>query len=143
MKKLVLWCSILFIIATMPGCAFSDSQEPTEKPPGMRRIKEESYFVDYEIDGDIIRFRYALCFENSLDDDLSVSIWTASFKKSETKGWLKNDGPIVGYVDNYERSYTIRSGEKVTVIFVFEGEYLGGPVNEELSFPYISTVLYE
>lgn len=60
----------------------------------------------------------------------------AKFKRSELRGWVKYSDSFLGLDDNGEYKYQIIGpGEKVDVVYVFEGEYLGGTANEKLSFP--------
>ena len=95
---------------------------------------EKSHFVDYEINGDRIKFRYSIHFVNCSGEDEEVSI-SAIFKSNELKGWIKVDSNI-GYDKNGEmlRS-TIKANSSADIVFTFEGEYLGGEVNTNLSFP--------
>ncbi len=112
-----------------------DTPEQNDNSNTLHWIAEESYFVDYEIIGDTVKFRYSICFENNSDEDDTISI-LAKFKKSELKDWIKADEFIFGCDETGERLYEeIKKGEKKNVVFVFEGEYLGGEVNTNLSFP--------
>ncbi len=112
-----------------------DKPEQTDENNTLRWIAEESCFVDYEIVEDTVKFRYSICFENNSDEDDTISI-LAKFKKSELKDWIKADEFIFGCDETGERLHEkIKQGEKKNVVFVFEGEYLGGEVNTNLSFP--------
>ena len=98
-------------------------------------VPEKSHFVDYEIDGDRIKFRYSIHFVNSFNDDMQVSL-SAKFNSKELKGWLKNESFFKGCDQNGEMLCAIvKADSSADVIFTFEGEYLGGEVNENLSFP--------
>ncbi len=98
-------------------------------------VHEKSHFVDYEINGDRIKFRYSIHFVNSSNDDMQVSL-SAKFKSKELKGWLKKESFFKGCDQNGEMLYAIiKANDKADVIFSFEGEYLGGEVNKNLSFP--------
>ena len=49
---------------------------------------------------------------------------------------MKNEKFLTGLgEDGKLKKEKIGSGEKINVIFVFEGKYLGGKVNENISFP--------
>ena len=96
---------------------------------------EKSHFADYEINGDRIKFRYSIHFVNSSNDDMPVSL-SAKFNSKELKGWLKNESFFKGCDQNGEMLYAIvKADSPADVIFTFEGEYLGGEINENLSFP--------
>ena len=95
---------------------------------------EKSHFVDYEINGERIKFRYSINFVNCSGEDEELSI-SAAFKPNELKGWIKMDSNI-GYDQNGEMlSAAIKANSSADVVFTFEGEYLGGEVNTNLSFP--------
>ena len=102
----------------------------------LRMIPEESFFVDYDIvNENTVKFRYSICFANDSEIDTNVSI-QATFNSDELKGWVKKEHLFIGMDNNGKMlSETVKHGEKVNIVFVFEGEYLGGSVNENLSFP--------
>ena len=92
-------------------------------------------FVDYEIIDEKIRFGYSICFVNDSENSHKVSL-SAKFNSEELRGWLKNNGFFLGCNENGEiLSEEILPETKKNIIFYFEGEYLGGNVNNELSFP--------
>lgn len=98
-------------------------------------IPEESYFVDYEINGNKIKFQYSICFENK-DDEETEFMLSAKFKKSELEGWIKYEKFFDGMDENGESSYRkIPPHTKMNMSFYFEGDYLGGEVNTHISFP--------
>lgn len=98
-------------------------------------LQDESGFVDYEISGDVVRFRYSICFVNETTADTGIKL-SAKFSGKELSDWLENEDYFEGLDDHGEWSYqTIKAGEKAQLIYTFEGKYLGGDVNEELSFP--------
>lgn len=133
--------SLLSIVLVLPlcfgtGCTFHPQNK---EPESLRWIEEESYFVDYEItDSGLIKFRYSICYQNFFDRDVEIAI-TVDFKKRDLKGWakeLESHEGFVGCDENGERLYSIiKTGEKRNVVYTFEGEYLGGSVNTNLSFP--------
>lgn len=66
---------------------------------------------------------------------MQVSL-SAKFKSKELKGWLKNESYFMGCEQNVEMLYaTVKANNSADVVFTFEGEYLGGEVNKNLSFP--------
>ncbi|MBO5797317.1 MAG: hypothetical protein J6R77_03105 [Clostridia bacterium] len=133
MKTISLLLTLVIMLGLLAGC--STVKEP-DTDNTLHWVSEESFFVDYEItDNDIVKFRYSICFVNNSAYDLTVSL-SARFSEKDLKGWLKYEDFFWGYDENHSPFYTeIKSGEKANVVFVFEGEYLGGSVNEKLSFP--------
>ena len=127
-------CALLAVVlVTMCGC------HTNSEPSKLRIVKEESYFAGYEIKGDRVIFSYSICFANDYEEDFDI-LFSARFKKSELKGWFERDekdtsfisgSPVIGEWKNF----IIKSGEKKNVLLYFEGQYLGGEVNENLSFP--------
>ena len=98
-------------------------------------LSKESKFVGYEISGDIVKFRYSICFVNNSQYTANISL-SAKFKSSELKGWMKSEKFLTGLgEDGKLKKEKIEPGEKINVIFVFEGKYLGGKVNENISSP--------
>ena len=100
-------------------------------------IRNESYFVDYTIKGDKIQFRYSFCFQNLSDYDMILYAFSATFRKRDLKGWLKYEKGIEGVLDNGEDKVLLPTGQKMNVVLVFEGEYLGGEVNEDVFIKHI------
>lgn len=98
-------------------------------------IPEESHFVDYEIHENRIKFQYTICFNNNSNEAVDISI-TAKFNKSDLNNWIKYEDFFIGEDKNGKVKYgTILPKEKRNISYYFEGEYLGGSVNEQLSFP--------
>jgi len=98
-------------------------------------LPKESKFVNYEISGDKVKFRYSICFVNNSKNTANISL-SAKFKASELNGWMKNEKFFTGLGEDGElKKGKIEPGEKINFIFVFEGKYLGGKVNENISFP--------
>lgn len=96
-------------------------------------VKEECHFVDYIIKDDTIIFRYSFCFDNQSRHDIIISSFTASFAPKELEGWVAYNDFFFGKTDQPE--ILIHDGEKAIVTISFEGDYLGGEVNEDLSCP--------
>lgn len=123
------------MLILLSGCLMMTDHADDGDPNTLRWIPEESRFLDYEITENRIRFKYSICFENGFDTDEMISL-SAKFARKELKGWLKYESFFEGCDETGNRAYyLIKSGEKVNLVFVFEGEYLGGSVNENLSFP--------
>ena len=99
-------------------------------------IPEESYFVDYKINNDIVTFRYSICFYNDTEDPIEISLG-AKFKSAELKGWFNcEDNFLEGLGEDGEHKYEVlNSKEKKNIIFCFKGDYLGEKVNTNISFP--------
>ena len=99
-----------------------------------RWVPEESYLIDYEITPENkIKLRCSIRFVNEWDEDCAVDLQIQFFAK-ETRGWMKNEA-LFGEEENAQTLYPIiKAGETRDVVMIFEGEYLGGPVNEDLSF---------
>lgn len=97
---------------------------------------EESHFVDYKItDENTVKFRYSIRFVNNSEEDTTTAV-TAIFNSKELEGWLDQGNGLTGCDENGEMLYTeIKAGEQADVVYVFEGKYLGGDVNQNLSFP--------
>jgi len=124
---------LVFMVVTICGC------NANSEPSKFRIIEEESFFAGYEIKGDRVIFSYSICFANDYEDDIHVEL-DARFKKSELKGWFERDDKddfIAGttVIGEWGEGDIIKGGEKKNVLFYFEGKYLGGEVNENLSFP--------
>lgn len=143
MKKLLLIVlsilialSLVFVAWTIWTIVSSGLENNDDQGYSLRWLKEESYFVDYEItSANTIKFRYSICLVNDTEDDITVSL-SAKFEKNELKGWVEQDDFFLGCDENGNWLYQeIKGGEKKNVIFVFEGKYLGGDPNENLSFP--------
>ena len=134
-RKLVRYMYICLVMLLFTGC--SSKHEQVGKN-GFAWNREESYFIDYSLSENIIKFRYALCFENNTEDDITLSYLNAAFPKSELRGWLRYQKYYPGTLENGDFEITIQAGEKVSIIYVFSGEYLGGSVPDDLSLPDIT-----
>ena len=126
-------CCLLLVLVLMILCASCDFAPQESK---FYWIPEESFFVDYEItENKTVRFRYSIALVNDYDASVTASV-SAKFKENETSGWLKETDFLMGRNEEGTWYYVpFEAGEKKNVIFVFEGSYAGGQVNENLSFP--------
>lgn len=135
MKKQWFTMIIIASILAILYCCTDGRHTSNEKGNTLYWIPEESYFESYEIVNNTISFHYSICFVNNTPYDTTISL-RAKFKQQDIKGWLKQEDYYPGCDKNGERLYqTIKAGEKVNISYQFTGEYLGGTVNENLSFP--------
>lgn len=131
MKRIIFF---VLIFACLFLCACGN-QETQNSANGLDWLQEESYFVDYMIDGDVVRFRYLFTFENTYHRDMIISFPQVTFSRKELKGWLEYKDPYIGVNEDGTTDNYIPAGEKVSIILTFEGNYLGGEVNTALSVP--------
>ncbi len=98
-------------------------------------VPEKSYFIDCEItDKNTARIRYSIHFVNKSEHDMKISL-SAKFSKKEIHGCIKYEF-LEGCNETGERLYEeIKSGESVDIMYVFEGEFLGSNIVNNLSFP--------
>lgn len=129
-------CSILLFFAVGFGlCTLFRPLEEIDYSNSFHWIPDESYYAGYDIVDDRVIFRYCICYANNGQDDIEIKI-SAKFSAGELKGWIQDDGFFEGRDEAGEWDYrTIKSGEKVWETYWFEGIYLGGTVNTDLSFP--------
>lgn len=136
--KIYAFC--LFVVISIVSALCSCSNRSEQK--GCYPVEEQSYFDGYEITNDKVKFRYSIHFVNELDSSCDIAIY-AIFDKSELSDWVKNND-----VDSEENQFeglkkdcsdrltvNLKAHESIDIIFTFEGKYLGGKVNENLSFP--------
>lgn len=108
------------------------SSESSEEP-SFEFLPEESYMEGYELtDHGTVKIRYSICFINNTESDITVGP-AVRFRKRELRGWMENR-LLHGYDENGEY-IKVKANRKENITVIFEGEYLGGPVNENLSFP--------
>lgn len=136
MKRKLVICMIIVVsnILILTSCNFDSfglSETKGDTESGFW-IRNESYFVDYAIEGDRIQFRYSFCFQNLSDYDLILYSIGARFRKRDLKDWLKYEKRFDGVPDNSDHEIHLKSGQKMNVVLVFEGEYLGGEVNKDI-----------
>ncbi len=132
MKKCsLLVISILFIFLLICGCSAIENDDSV-----LTWNTEKSGFSEYYIKNNKVYFDYKICFENHLEENLTISV-CAIFKSKELKGWIKESDLSNIAVDENENiaRYSIPAKSEKTVTLKFVGEYLGGTVNENLSFP--------
>lgn len=126
---------LLIILVIGALCLSAQRTKEDDVSNSLHWLPDESHFVDYCIDGDSVIFRYSICFVNNSEHDTGVKI-SAKFSTKELEGWVRDDGFFEGCSENGEWEYqNIKSGEKKNFVFSFKGKYLGGVVNQNLSFP--------
>ena len=131
MKRSFSLLLIVSLAVLLCGCHFR-SVEPDS---AFYWLPEESGFVDYEIDGDCVSFRYRICFVNETEQDRSIKL-SAAFSPKELAGWVESKDYFDGLNNRGQWEYqTVRRLSKNQLIYTFEGKYLGGEVNTKLSFP--------
>lgn len=131
MKRYLSILLLFSFAALLWGCHFTASDPDSS----LYWLPEESGFVDYEIDGDCVRFRYRICFVNEDQQDINVKL-SAAFSGNELTGWVENKEYFDGLDDEGQWSYrTVKASGKTELVYTFEGIYLGGEVNTKLSFP--------
>lgn len=131
MKKYLSILLLFSFAALLWGCHFTAS-DPNSS---LYWLPEGSGFVDYEIDGDCVRFRYRICFVNEDQQDINIKI-SAAFSGNELTGWVESKEYFDGLDDEGQWSYrTVKASGKTELVYTFEGRCLGGDVNTELSFP--------
>lgn len=131
MKRVVSLLLLFCLSVSLWGCDFRSPEQESS----FYWLPEESGFVDYEIDGDCVRFRYRICFVNETKQDVSIKV-SAAFSPKELAGWVESKDYFDGLNNRGDWTYqTVGSFCKNQLIYTFEGKYLGGEVNTELSFP--------
>ena len=127
MKRIscILTVTVLMVFLFLTGCDFYKDQ-----PSEFYWIPEESYFAGYEIVDDKVVFAYSICFVNDGEEDYAVNV-SAKFKRSELSKWVEYKDFFLGSAEDE----TVKAGTKKNITYYYEGKYLGGEVNTELSFP--------
>lgn len=132
MYRRMLLCEVVaFVLLVITSCS-STMISSEECLGGLSLVEEECRIIDYTIDGDTIRFRYMLRFENRSRYDCKVGEFDAEFQEDDMTGWLKpREVNFVGY-ETKDKYQTIRAGDTTDLIVTYEGTYLGGEVNMNL-----------
>lgn len=128
---IVLTCYLMICV----GVSLFSSPDDVESG-GLTWDTNECKMLDYHISGDRIQIRYSVrMVNNNKDEDLEVSYFGLYFDRKDVSGWLKYERSYDCFLESGQTSVVIPSGEYVDVILLFEGEYLHGKVNENLSAP--------
>ncbi len=135
-RKVLSLIIVLAFIFAFGGCsAFGGGKNDT---PVFTWNEYKSGFVDYEIKGERVYFNYEICFTNHSEEDIIISV-AAIFKRKELKGWVKQEELSNGFWSEDENGdiaqYRIPAKTEKSVVLNFDGQYLGGEVNTNLSFP--------
>lgn len=128
MKKIRI-IRLLLICIFLCAC---NSPETVDSPNGLNWIPEESYFVDYSIEGDRVKFRYLFTYENTTDVDMIIKYPRVTFMRKGLRGWLEYQNGYSGTNEDGTTKIYSSAGEKVSFVLTFEGEYLGGDVNTKI-----------
>ena len=112
------------------------SQADTVPTGALRWIREKSSCTDISIQNDRVVLAYSLHFENTTVDDYWVCYPQASFRRIELLGWMEYDN-FSGYGKTGESTFLVPANDAVDIVVSFEGNYLGGPVNDNISLPSI------
>ena len=133
----------IVIFFSLASHIWDSVKKPEGKEPSITFVQEESFFVDYRIiDDSIVEFKYSLCLRNNDYRDIRVRL-SAKFNEKELDGWVECQDYFKGYDEDGDLAYRlVESQEKVNLIYIFRGKYLGGSVNEQLSFPVDITLLF-
>ena len=136
MKRKVFLATVCFLVITFVlmfiGCTHKDA-ESTSSNEGFFWDQDESELVDVKIVDDEVYLYYSLCFDNRNDDcSVQVSSVTGSFSKFDCKGWLKHQKAFVAETEDGQNGLLIPPKTKTSVVFVFQGEYLGGEIKEDM-----------
>ena len=126
---------LLWFISSCASSIISYISNREDSSSGLRYIAEECRLIDYEISGDKIKFRYEMCWQSDSEYDLKLWQFAVKFQEKDTTGWLENEGFLFGELDMENDYCIIHSGDTIYVTLVFEGTYLGGTVNTDLSEP--------
>lgn len=133
MKKLIAFVLLILSLSVLTwGCGTHDT---SHDDASIHWIPEESGFVDFEVSGDYVKFRYRICFVNETREDIGIKL-TATFDPDELAGWIEYKDFYDGLNDQGKWDYqTVNASGKTELVFTFQGKYLGGSINNSLSFP--------
>ena len=138
MKKIIYFATMCIIILLIVAGHFSFGNiAVSEKNENEFWVREESYLLNYTIQDNSIQLRYSFCFQNQTGYDLRLNGFVVDLRKRDLKGWLKYEDSYDGVLENGEDDILILSGERINVILVIEGEYLGGDVNTNFRINHI------
>lgn len=126
---------LLWFILSCTSSIISYMGNREDFSPGLRYIDDKCRLIDYEVTGDIVRFRYEMCWHSDSEYDLKLWQFAVKFRDEDTAGWLDNEGFLFGKLEAEDDYCIIQSGDTIYVTLLFEGTYLGGSVNTNLSEP--------
>lgn len=113
-----------------------DSPTGTVPVGTLHWVRDQSYCLDISVQHDRVYLTYSFHFENTSDNDYWVCYPQAKFSRIELFGWMEYDN-FSGYGENGEKTFLVPANDDVDIIVTFEGNYLGGRVNDKISTPSI------
>ena len=127
---------ILYVCVALPIIIFcSTCTEPQSEEKVITWNEKASRFVDYTITSNRVKFTYTFVCYNNSNDNYEIAV-SAKFKHSELENWIEDEGLFIGEDDDGLIKYEeIKANSEGEITVCFEGEYLGGNVNKNLSFP--------
>ena len=120
-----------FLFCIITGCGVKDTTSDSDRKY-FKWVKEESVLVDVKVVDNTVQLYYSLCFDNRYDHEVDVWAISVDFSRYSLLGWLKYQDAFVGDPIDGSTKVTIPPSTKTSVVFVFQGEHLGGKVNEKL-----------
>ena len=131
MKRVIIILTLIVTISIiLSSCVNKDDDESL-----LKWIPEKSYFTSYSVKNNIVIFGYMIHFVNNSTNEYKIRI-SAKFKSGDLKGWIKNKDFFEGCDEDGNWLESVLYPQQETdVVFWFEGEYLGGIVNDNISFP--------
>ena len=120
-----------FLLCSITGCGAEDTT-PNPDRKYFKWVEEESILVDAKAVDNTVQLYYSLCFDNRYDHEVDVWAVTVNFSRFALRGWLQYQDAFVGDPIDGSTKVTIPPNTKMSVVFVFQGEYIGGKVNEKL-----------
>lgn len=124
---------VTFLLCFITGCADEDTAS-TPDTEYFAWIQEESMLVDVKIEDNNVQLFYSICFDNRYDHGVTVSSVVAKFSQYDLLGWLHYQDAFVAETTDGCNSVIIPPETKMSVTFIFQGEYLGGEIDEDLRF---------
>ena len=129
----LLICFIMITLAFTSVACTSKDTESTMPDEYFAWLRKESGLVEAKIVGDKVQLYYSVCFDNQYDIGILVSSVVGGFSRLDCWGWMKYEKAFVAETEDGQNEVLIPPKTKMSVIFVFEGEYLGGKVNEDIT----------
>ena len=131
MKSLCIVLIVAFLLCAITGCSAEDTTYKTDRKY-FTWVKEESTLVNIRVVDNTVYLYYSIYFDNQYDHEVDVWAITVRFSRYSLRGWLKYQKVFVGDPVDGSTKVTIPPSTKTSVVFVFQGEYLGGKINEKL-----------
>lgn len=126
--------AVACVLCLASGCSFLKEQPVQFRDDGrFRWVGDENDLLLIEVEGNTVRLYYEFCFENTLAYGIEASFIVVNFSIIDTWGWLKYERSYdAKNLDGSESCLYVPAGTRKSTVFVFEGEYLGGPVNDSI-----------